>query len=166
MAARSPAHGRRPRVGYCLAAGWVMTAGPPRSGASAAAGLDVLVDVERVVRVVALLDPGEPVVVAAVGPLHPLLALVHHEVEVRAAGRGRVQLLPVIPGPLRDGGGVGRVRIDADDHAGPAAVTVGEGGRVGGHPAGGAVDGVQVHGGVAGGQQRPVLAVHLDGGVG
>jgi len=31
------------------------------------AGLDVLVDVERVVRVVAVLDLGEPVVVAAVG---------------------------------------------------------------------------------------------------
>src|SRR5271170_3011629 len=68
------------------------------------AGLDVLVDVEDIVRVVPLLDPGEPVVVAAVGRLDPVLALVHQEVDVPAAGRGRVQLLPVVPGPLRDEG--------------------------------------------------------------
>src|ERR1700728_48489 len=98
-----------------------MTPGATRSAARAACGLDVLVDVERVVRVVTLLDLGQPVVVAAVGRLHPVLALVHHEVDVRAAGRGRVQLLPVVPGPLGDGGGVGRIRSDADDHAGPAA---------------------------------------------
>src|SRR5216684_7734918 len=45
------------------------------SGAGAAGGLDVLVDVERVVRVVAPLDLGEAVVVAAVGRLHPVLTL-------------------------------------------------------------------------------------------
>src|SRR5947207_13424333 len=93
-----------------------------------------------------LFRSGEPVVVAPVGRFAPVLALVHQEVDVGAAGRGRVQFLPVVPGPLRDETGVGRVGVDADDDAGPAAVPVGEGGRVGGHPAGGAVDGVHVHG--------------------
>ena len=51
-----------------------------------AGGLDVLVDVEGVVWVVAVLDLGEPVVVAAVGRFDPVLALVHQEVDVGAAG--------------------------------------------------------------------------------
>src|SRR5262249_4594192 len=127
---------------------------------------DVLVDVEDVLRVVALLDPGEPVVVAAVGGPDPVLALGHHEVDVGAAGRGRVQRLPVLPGPLRHRGHVGRVRVDADDDAGPAAVAIGERGGVLRHPAGGTVDRVQVHGGVPGGQLRAVLEVRLDGVVG
>src|SRR5207237_4872197 len=109
-----------------------------------AGGPDVLVDVERVVRVVAVLDLGEPVIVGAVGRFDPVLALVHHEVDVGAAGRGRVQLLPVVLGPLRDEARVGQVRVDAHDDAGPAAVPVGEGCRAGGHAAGGAVDGVHV----------------------
>src|SRR5580700_4424943 len=70
-----------------------------RLRAGLAGGLDVLVDVEGVVRVVAVLDLGEPVVVAAVGGLDPVLALVHQEVDVSPARRGRVQLLPVIAGP-------------------------------------------------------------------
>src|SRR5580692_5945321 len=123
-----------------------------RLGAGLAGGLDVLVDVERVVRVVPVLDLGEPVVVAAVGRLDPVLALVHQEVDVAAAGRGRVQLLPVVPGPLRDEGGVGGIGIDAHDDTGPAAVPVGEGRRGLGHAARGAVDGVQVHGRVTGRQ--------------
>src|SRR5580700_3690589 len=61
-----------------------------------ARGLDVLVDVEGVVRVVAPLDLGEPVVVAPVGGPDPVIALGHHEVDVRTAGRGRVQFLPVV----------------------------------------------------------------------
>src|SRR5215471_1343020 len=94
-----------------------------------AGGLDVLVDVEGVVRVVAALDLGEPVVVAAVGGFDALLALAHHEVDVAAACRGRVQRLPVVPRPLRDEAGVGGIGVNAHDDAGEAAAAVGEGGR-------------------------------------
>src|SRR5262245_49802065 len=114
-----------------------------------ACGLDVLVDVEDVVRVVAPLYPGEPVVVAAVGGLDPVLALEHHEVDVGAAGRRRMQRLPVLLCPLRYPGDVGGVRVDADDDTCPAAIPVAERRRVRGYPAGGAVDRVQVHGGMA-----------------
>src|SRR5205814_9673064 len=79
------------------------TAPPGRvPGSPSVGGADVLVDVEHVLRVVLPLDPREPVVVAAVGRPHPLLAFVHHEVDIRAARRGRVQRLPVVPRPLRD----------------------------------------------------------------
>src|SRR5215470_18938482 len=135
-------------------------------GARAAGGLDVLVDVEGVVRVVAALDLGEPGVVAAVGGLDALLALAHHEVDVAAACRGRVQRLPVVPRPVRDEAGVGGIGVDAHDDAGETAVAIGEGRGVGGRPASGPVDGVHVHGRVAGRQQRAVLDVHVDRRVG
>ena len=54
------------------------------------------------------------------------------------------------------------IGVDADDDAGPAAVPVGEGGRVRRDPAGGAVDRVEVHGRVHGRQQRAVLHVRGD----
>ena len=49
-----------------------------------------------------------------------------------------MQRLPVVPGPLRHRADAGRVGVDADDDARPAAVPVGEGGRLLRHPAGGA----------------------------
>ena len=55
------------------------------TGIARAGGLDVLVDAEDVVGVVAALDLSEPVVVAAVGGLDPVLALVHQEVDVSPA---------------------------------------------------------------------------------
>jgi myo-inositol 2-dehydrogenase / D-chiro-inositol 1-dehydrogenase len=128
-----------------------------------ARGLNVLVDVEDVIGVVAALDLSEPVVVAAVGGLDPFLALVHQEVDVSPASRGGVQFLPVVACPLRDEARVGGIGVDADDDTGPASVAVGEGGGVFGDPGGSAVDGVHVHGGVAGGQLRPVFDVHVDG---
>src|SRR5215470_18970374 len=131
-------------------------------GARAAGGPDVLVDVEGVVRVVAALDLGEPVVVAAVGGFDALLALAHHEVDVAAACRGRVQLLPVVAGPLRDEAGVGGIGVDAHDDACPAAAAVGEGRRLLGDAAGGAVDRVHVHRRQGGRQPRAVLDVHID----
>ena len=45
---------------------------------------------------------GEPVVVVPVGRLHPLLALVHHEVDVGAARRVLVQRLPVADRPVAE----------------------------------------------------------------
>src|SRR5262249_12358307 len=45
----------------------------PGLGAGPAGGPDVLVDVEDVARVVAALDPGQPVIVAAVGGPDPVL---------------------------------------------------------------------------------------------
>src|SRR6266480_2486207 len=62
----------------------VLPGNRPRWELLPAAGLDVLVDVEGVVRVVAVLDLGQPVVVAAVGGPDPVLALAHHEVDVRS----------------------------------------------------------------------------------
>src|SRR3954451_17746307 len=60
-------------------------------------GWDVLVDVKEVVRVVALLHSGQPVVVAAVRcPDPPFTLVVHHEVDVGASRRGGVQLFPVL----------------------------------------------------------------------
>src|SRR5580765_3467675 len=103
----------------------------PMSAAGLISRPDVLVDVECVVRVVAALDLGQPGVVAAVGGPDPLLALVHHEVDVRPARGLRVQLVPVVPGPAGDQAGVGRVRVHAHDDPGEAAVPVGERGRVG-----------------------------------
>src|ERR1700745_3890916 len=112
--------GRRP--------GWMRARPGPPGGPSPirlpgrlAGRRDVLVDVEHVVRVVALLDLGEPVVVAAVRRPDPVLALAHQEVDVAASRRGRVQLLPVVAGPLRDQAGVGGIRVDADDDAAPPA---------------------------------------------
>src|ERR671915_387133 len=56
------------------------------AGTALRAGLDVLVHVEDVVRVVARLDLREPLVVVGVRGPHPALPLVHHEVDVGAAG--------------------------------------------------------------------------------
>src|SRR5215472_3936474 len=98
-----------------------LSPGPARpgllgAGAGLAGRLDVLVDVEDVAGVVAVLDPGQAVVVAAVGGLDPVLALAHQEVDVAAARRGRVQRFPVVPqdqvaahggGQLLDRGGNG-----------------------------------------------------------
>src|SRR5260370_5251452 len=83
-------------------------------------GLDVLVDVEGVVRVVTFLDPGEPVVVAAVGRPDPVLSLAHQEVDVGAPGRAGMQLLPVVAGPLRDAVGVGGAGVHPPRDPGPA----------------------------------------------
>src|SRR5262249_33383362 len=78
----------------------------PWCGAALGVGLvgrlDVLMDGEDVVGVIRALDLDQPVVVAAVAGSDPVLALVHQEVDVGAAGRGRVQLLPVVLGPSRD----------------------------------------------------------------
>ena len=44
--------------------------------------LDVLVDMEEVVRIILAFNPSQPLVVVAVGGLDPVLALLHHEVDV------------------------------------------------------------------------------------
>src|SRR5436190_10954157 len=75
-------------------------------------GLDVLVHVEDVVRIVLPLDLREPVVVLAVGGLNSLLALVHDHVQVGAAGRIRMERLLVADRPLAHRAGVGRIGID------------------------------------------------------
>ena len=67
-----------------------------KSGSALGGRWDVLVDVEQVVRVVALLDLRQPVVIAAVRRPDPLLTLVfHHHVDVGAASRCGVQLFPI-----------------------------------------------------------------------
>src|SRR5690242_3908951 len=71
--------------------------------------LDVLVYVEDVVWVIARLDLRQPVVVAAVGRADAILTLVHHEVDVRAAGRVGMGRVPVVDAPLAYRRRVGRV---------------------------------------------------------
>ena len=63
---------------------------PGLLGAGLDGRLDVLVDVEEVAGVVPGLDPGEPVVVVAVGGHDRVAALTHHEVDIATTGRGRV----------------------------------------------------------------------------
>src|SRR5947207_10578303 len=75
-------------------------AGLSLSGCSA--GTDVLVHVEEVVRVVLCLGLRQPLVVAAVGGLNPLLSLLHHEVDVGAAEGVWMKRLPVVDGPGPD----------------------------------------------------------------
>ena len=75
---------RSTRPGSAVTCPWAGTSSGSRI--VPAGGLDVLVDMEGVVRVVAVLDLGEPVVVAAVGRFDAVLALVHQEVDVGAAG--------------------------------------------------------------------------------
>ena len=99
----------------------------PRAGQrDGAVRLDVLVHAEEVVRVVGGLDRGQPLVVAAVGGLHPLLALVHHEVHVAAARRVRVLGLPVVDAPVPQGRQRRRVGVDAGDDGRVGGVPVGE----------------------------------------
>src|SRR6266568_2400891 len=70
-------------------------------------GRNVLVNPEEIVRVVAGLDPGEPVVVGPVAGTDPVGPLVHHEVHVRSPGGGRMQRLPVAHRPVLELGRVG-----------------------------------------------------------
>ena len=92
------------------------------------------------------LDLRQPVVVVAVGRLHPLLALVHHEVDVGAAGRVRVGCVPVADRPVGDrpafaGSGSTPTITSAHVH-----VAVGKRGVGVGHVVHRAVDRVEVHG--------------------
>jgi hypothetical protein len=90
---RLPARGRAwsgvelaEKHGYPSRWGWGARA-RPSSPAGRSLWLDVLVDVEQVVRVVFTLDLPQALVVAPVRRLHSLLAFFHHEVDVRAAHR-------------------------------------------------------------------------------
>src|SRR5258708_4631740 len=142
------------------AASWLIMS-PGGSGARPAGRPYVLVDVEYVVWVVPLFDPREPLIVAEVRRPDPVIALLHQEVDVTPASRRRMQLLPVVPGPLRDQAGLGRVRIDPNDDSRPAAIPVGKGCRFRLHPAGGTVDGIHVHRRVTRRRHLPVLARHV-----
>jgi len=73
---------------------------------------------------------------------------------------------PSTPLSRTDGFVVGRIRVDADDDAGPAAVAVGECSGIGRYPRRGPIDRVEVHGRVSGGQPLAEGAVDLDGLVG
>ena len=79
----------------------------------------ILVDPEQVVGIVLRLHLGQPLVVAAVAGLHPFLTFLHHEVDVRAAARVWVHVIPVADGPVAKNVLLGWIRIDADDDAGP-----------------------------------------------
>ena len=88
------------RISPISALEWVGARRPPAPEQLSGGRQDVLVDPEHVVRVVRRLDLREAGVVRAVGRLHARLALVHHEVDVGAARRVRVQRLPVADRPV------------------------------------------------------------------
>src|SRR5215218_4027924 len=88
--------------------------------------LDVLVEVEEVLGIVLRLDPSEALVVRPVRRTDPLLALLHHEVNVAAAALGgvRVERFPCRNGPVAHDGLVCPLGRDAEEDRGPARVAV------------------------------------------
>lgn len=74
----------------------------------------------------------------------PVLARTR-EVHVRAAHGVGLRLLPVVDAPPLDGLGVGRVRVDPGEDAGPDGVPVAPRGVLLRHPVGGRVHRIQVH---------------------
>src|ERR687888_819124 len=125
-------------------------------------GSDVLVDTERVVRVVPPLDLDEAVVVALVVRADALLVVGGHEVDVPALLRQRRRRVveAAHPGDVRLV--FSRVGPHAGDHRGEVGVAVREGRRVGGYVVRGAVDRIDVDGRVDGREVRPVLEGSLD----
>src|SRR5690606_42012693 len=124
------------------------------AGAACSRRGDVLVDAEQVARVVVRLDRGQARVVVAVAGPDPFVALVHHHVHVRSAGRVRMQRLVVVDGPLADGVRVGRVRIHTGEDRAPGGVAVAPRGCGRRDVVDGAVDGIHVHGRLPGRQLR------------
>ena len=63
---------------------------------------DVLIHAEQVRGIVLVLDRSQPIVVVTERRLDPLLALIHHEIDVRAAGRVRMHRVEVVLAPFGD----------------------------------------------------------------
>src|SRR3972149_1767140 len=104
------------------------------SGPAETSRLDVLVQVEQVVRVVLPLDLEETLVVALVVRLDALLVVLGHEVDVPALLRVRRRGPVVVAHPLDVGLVVGRIRPRSGDDGGEGGITVRAGGRIGGDP--------------------------------
>ena len=81
-------------------------------------GLMFLVQAEEVLRVVLLLDLRQTVIIFAICRANAVFAFFHHEVDVCAARRIRMQVLPIVPRPLRNLIFTGRTGIDT--HPSPA----------------------------------------------
>lgn len=64
--------------------------------------LDVLIDVEEIAGIVLGFDFGKPRIIVSVGGFDVIASLIHHHVDVGAAGREPVQGLPIILRPLYD----------------------------------------------------------------
>lgn len=140
--------------------------GSARDAEAASGGLDVLVDAEEIRGVVFFLDGGEAFVIVAVGGLDALLAFLHHEIDVRATGRKRMESFPIVLAPIDDFRVVRGIGIHADDDFGKKSFAKTVGGVGPGDALGSAVDGIEMHGGVDGGNFRAVLDMAGDGFVG
>src|SRR5579862_9227792 len=86
--------------------------------------LDVLVYAEQIRRIVALLDLRQTIVILAVRRPDAILALFHHEVDVRAAGRVWMKSTPILLCPAGNFFVVRGVRIDPDYHLSPSRVSI------------------------------------------
>src|SRR5215831_9216871 len=107
--------------------------------------LDVLVHAEEICGVVLLLNAGETTVIVAESGLNPILALVHHEVDVSAAGGIGMQGLPIFLAPGRDLLRVSRVGVHAHDDLGEQGLAETVARLVAAHALRRTVDGVEVH---------------------
>ena len=78
---------------------------------------DVLVDVEKVIRIVLPLNFRQSIVVVAVGRFNPVDSFFHHEIYVSASQCVGMNGFPVFLGPRRNRFRLGRVGTDTrDDH--------------------------------------------------
>src|SRR5208283_107324 len=80
--------------------------------------LDVLVHAEEVRRIVLLLDRSKASVIIAERSLNPLLAFVHHEVDVGASCRIGMQRIIIVLAPLCNFPSVSRVGVYTDNDLG------------------------------------------------
>src|SRR5215213_10879850 len=137
--------------------------GPLRVPSHGGGGPYVLVDAEEVGWVVLVLYGDQLLEVVAVGGLHALLALVHHEVHVRPAARVGMHRVPVLLRPTDDTFIVIRVRVYANEDRRPLGLTVAEGRLVPAYAVDRPVYRVEVHRRVHRRHFRSVPQVHRDG---
>src|ERR1700684_2322469 len=108
--------------------------------------LDVLIYAEQVAGIVPLLDLSQTVVILTVGRPDPILALLHHEVDVGAAGGIGMKRVPILPRPDGDFFLVRGVGIDPDNYRTPHRVPVSPRRGAVLDAAGSSVDRIEVHG--------------------
>src|ERR1700692_1578132 len=73
--------------------------------------LDILIYPEEVIRIIFRFDPGQPLVVIAVGRATTVVAVsFHHEVHVRSSRSIGMQRLPVVSSPGGNMIRIGRIR--------------------------------------------------------
>jgi len=126
-------------------------------------GANVLVYPEEVGGIMSVLDHCQAIIlVSECGP-DSLLAFLHHEVDVGAASRVRMQGVEVVFAPFDDLVLVRRIGIHTDNDLCPIRIPLAERRVVLPHTVRGAVDGIKVHGGLHGRKPRTLVGVKSDG---